>query len=615
MRNIRKNHLIIVLLLFTVGYLVLKDFIAIGFTNSDDSSNYVSSLLGGVFTDARAWAEGQGRFYFYYRVPWARMPYLIDHVYWLKTLQYLPVISAFVLISVILGTFLRSFYFGVIVISFLFGFFTIPSAAYQPPTAYPFLFTTDVVLFLLSIFFYQRYQRTQRYAYFIIFLLFFSIPMFSYESYVVFYFGLLFYVASRHLHLLKKKNFRLFLFNKEVLPILGIGIVFIILYFGYRFMIGYSTANTSYDGNTLATKIDLYNVLKLIHNFNSSAFPMHTYFKNRSVFSAFDPNFKNSLLYVLSHLSFQEVLKPILLSSLVYFSLTKTPIHLLTLKRSLLIFFGSIIMCYAQNLLFGFTQKYNQDVYTLDGYVTTYHSFFGISLAIIVLLVYPATRIKKGVIKKIYFLGIGIIFFVITSLIYYYNKVLSKDLQIVHHKFQLVNALMQDKDVKRLGKKSMIKMEQLNETPSLVGGSVCYGHFSWIGYLYGKSNKQFKLLSDDKTMQELIAENRSRSYCLFKQLMNKEKEVVTLLFSPLENQPLKTNQLISNKLLIYVYLPNDQPLSYTLKVNGELHRLVIPKSENIALTSNVHCLQKVNSEIYKTYIYVKNINLETVVSE
>ena len=78
---------------------------------------------------------------------------------------------------------------------------------------------------------------------------------------------------------------------------------------------------------------------------------------------------------------------------------------------------------------------------------------------------------------------------------------------------------------------------------------------------------------------------------------------------------MKTNQLISNKLLIYVYLPNDQPLSYTLKVNGELHRLIISKSENIALTSNVHRLQKVNSEIYKTYIYVKNINLETVVSE
>jgi hypothetical protein len=43
--------------------------------------------------------------------------------------------------------------------------------------------------------------------------------------------------------------------------------------------------------------------------------------------------------------------------------------------------------------------------------------------------------------------------------------------------------------------------------------------------------------------------------------------------------------------------------------------LIISKSENIALTSNVHRLQKVNSEIYKTYIYVKNINLETVVSE
>jgi hypothetical protein len=598
-----------------VGYLVLKDFIAIGFTNSDDTSNYVSSLIGGVFTDARAWAEGQGRFYFYYRVPWARIPYLIDHVYWLKTLQYLPVISGLILFSVILGNYFRSFYFGVIVITFLFAFFSIPSAAYQPPTAYPFLFTTDVVLFLLSIFFYQRYQRTDRYAYFIAFLFFFSVPMFSYESYIVFYFGLLVYVAFRHVHLLKKKNFRQFLFNKEVLPILGIGIVFIIMYFGYRFIIGYPSSNTTYDGNTLATKIDLYNVLKLIHNFNSSAFPMHTYFKNRSVFSAFDPNFKNSLFYVLSHLSLQEILKPILLSSLVYFSLTKTPIHLLTLKRSLLIFFGSIIMCYAQNLLFGFTQKYNQDVYTLDGYVTTYHSFYGISLAIIVLLVYPATRIKQGVIKKIYFVGIGLLVFVISSLTAYSNKILSKDLQIVHHKFQLVDALIKDKEMIRLGKKSMIKMEQLNETPSLIGGSVCYGHFSWIGYLYGKSKKQFKLLSDDKTINELLTENSATSYCLLKQLIHKEKEVVTLIFSPLENQSLKTDQLISNKLLIYVYIPNNRWIDYSLKINGESHRLVRSERANGLLTSNVHRLQKVNSEIYKTYINVKNINIETVVTE
>jgi len=615
LNNLRKNHLFIVFLLFIVGYLVLKDFIAIGFTNSDDTSNYVSSLIGGVFTDVRAWAEGQGRFYFYYRVPWARIPYLIDHVYWLKTLQYLPVISGLILFSVILGNYFRSFYFGVIVITFLFAFFSIPSAAYQPPTAYPFLFTTDVVLFLLSIFFYQRYQRTDRYAYFIAFLFFFSVPMFSYESYIVFYFGLLVYVAFRHVHLLKKKNFRQFLFNKEVLPILGIGIVFIIMYFGYRFIIGYPSSNTTYDGNTLATKIDLYNVLKLIHNFNSSAFPMHTYFKNRSVFSAFDPNFKNSLFYVLSHLSLQEILKPILLSSLVYFSLTKTPIHLLTLKRSLLIFFGSIIMCYAQNLLFGFTQKYNQDVYTLDGYVTTYHSFYGISLAIIVLLVYPATRIKQGVIKKIYFVGIGLLVFVISSLTAYSNKILSKDLQIVHHKFQLVDALIKDKEMIRLGKKSMIKMEQLNETPSLIGGSVCYGHFSWIGYLYGKSKKQFKLLSDDKTINELLTENSATSYCLLKQLIHKEKEVVTLIFSPLENQSLKTDQLISNKLLIYVYIPNNRWIDYSLKINGESHRLVRSERANGLLTSNVHRLQKVNSEIYKTYINVKNINIETVVTE
>ncbi|NDF59789.1 MAG: hypothetical protein EB100_01785, partial [Crocinitomicaceae bacterium] len=140
-------------------------------------------------------------------------------------------------------------------------------------------------------------------------------------------------------------------------------------------------------------------------------------------------------------------------------------------------------------------------------------------------------------------------------------------------------------------------------------------HFSWIGYLYGKSKKQFKLLSDDKTINQLLTENSATSYCLLKQLIHKEKEVVTLIFSPLENQSLKTDQLISNKLLIYVYLPDNRSVSYHLNVNGESHRLVTSKSANTSFSSNVHRLQKVNSEIYKTYIYVKNINLETVVSE
>jgi Gpi18-like mannosyltransferase len=65
-------------------------------------------------------------------------------------------------------------------------------------------------------------------------------------------------------------------------------------------------------------------------------------------------------------------------------------------------------------------------------------------------------------------------------------------------------------------------------------------------------------LPNDKTINELLTENSATSYCLLKQLIHKEKEVVTLIFSPLENQSLKTDQLISNKLLIYVYIPNNR---------------------------------------------------------
>lgn len=608
-------HFFIAILLIVVGYLVFKDFIAIGFTNSDDSSNYVSTLIGGVFTDARIWAEAQGRFYFFYRVPWARIPYLIDNIYWIKTVQYLPVILGFILVSLIFGIFFRSFYFGCLLLNVLLVFFAIPGATYQPPTAYPFLFTTDVVLFLISFYLYQCYLRKHKYWYYVAFLFFFSIPFFSYESYIVIYFAVIFYTLYHGRARQKStKNIHLF-YNKEFLPLIGLGLLFLFLYFGYRFSIDYHFSGASYGGNTLASKINVYNVLKLIHNFNSSAFPLHIYFKYQSVFKSIDPTFQNSLFYILSELSFLELFKPILLSAIFYFLFSKVQIHLLTIKRAFVLFFGSISLCYIQNILFGLTQKYNHDVFTLDGYVTTYISFFGISLAILILLILPATKIVSSHFKKLYFVFVSILIFFISSLTSYSNKMLSHDLQISNRKFRLVDALVKDKEILNIGSKSTIKLEQLNETASLIGSSVCYGHFSWIWYILGRSNKKLAQLSDNKKLEELYFEKSNNSISLLKQLMNKRKEVVTLIFAQLNPKHLKNYKMFTNNLLVYLCLPEDNQQEYRLRINGKVHTLITNNSTSYLKLQKVHIMQNIAPNIFKVSIKCSTTDLETVVSE
>ena len=67
------NRPLIYTILFVIGCLIIKDFLLVGFTNSDDSTNYIRSLVNDT-TDAKIWAENQGRVFFYFRVTWAKIP-------------------------------------------------------------------------------------------------------------------------------------------------------------------------------------------------------------------------------------------------------------------------------------------------------------------------------------------------------------------------------------------------------------------------------------------------------------------------------------------------------------------------------------------------------------
>jgi hypothetical protein len=604
------NRQLIYTILIVIGCLIIKDFLLVGFTNSDDSTNYITSLVNDT-TDAKIWAENQGRFFFYFRVPWAKIPYLFDSNSWLKTVQYVPVALCFYLFSLLISRYFKSFNFGIIVLTFSLAFFAVPSAAFQPPTAYPFLFTSDLALFLLSIYYYQSYLKTHNYANFIAFLIVFTIPFYSYESYIFFYIPLLLYVIYSKSKELKKKRLYSLLINKEVLPLISIGISFILIYFGYRYAINYHANANSYGGNTISSELNIDNLFKLIHNFNRSAFPMYTYFSNQDVFKSIDPNYHHNLFYILKSLTFLQLLIPICLTTILFVALTKLSFKLISVKRFLFLFFGPIIICYAQNILFGITQKYNQDVFNLDGYVTTFASFFGFTLSICMLIIFPLTRITNVLLKYIYIALLCIVTFVISSSTTYSNNKISQDFQISNDKFNLVNTIISNQQILKNAKSTFI-LDQLNHTNSLLASNVCYNDFNWIGYIYWKSNKKFAYLSENKSGETIVNEKITRSFCILKQIINHNKKIVSILYAPLKKSKLEQNQYISNTATLFISGKDSQDFKYFLTINGIKHTFYLSRNQKVSNSKTFHKLKPIAEGIYLANIYVLDFDIQRV---
>ena len=302
---ILKKHHLIYLLLLTLTILALVNFVKIGFTNSDDSDCYLRALNGNILADSAVWAEGQGRFFFYFRNPIASFPYLFDSFIWIKLTQYLPIIINFILLSYIISKALKSEILGYISYTFFIIFFSIPVDEFTPPIAYPFTFTLDVCFFLISIINIIRFKTEKKYKYFIYSLILFYIPFFGYESYIVF---LPLYTYSCIYSYNNRFSFKLLIARKSLhitIPIFSLTILYLAIYTGYRF-----SYSSNYIGNTIPHDINIKNLLSFTLNLNNNAYPTVIFFNNAYLNTNGIQNF---------HLTIQEFITKTDLTSLIYY--------------------------------------------------------------------------------------------------------------------------------------------------------------------------------------------------------------------------------------------------------------------------------------------------------
>ena len=517
------NRRFIFLILAILTIYTLTDFFNVGFTNFDDLTFYLGALNDNYFLDASIWAEGQGRFYFYYRIPWGYMPYLIDNSIWLIVLKYSPIIGGFIMISIIISKLLKSYYFGVLTYTSLILFFSVPKDAFMLPTAYPFLFSLDLLLFLISVNFYLKYLKSRNYTYYGISILFFTIPFISYEAYfIIFVLFLLIILINNY-----ENNIRSLLNKsalKEILPLLSIGVTFYILYFVFR---GFYPSQ--YSGNSFSSQLSFSSFFEVLYNINKSAFPTYIYNQAQNVFVFHNSNHIDDFYFLLSQSSLFNIFFSFIISTLFCYNLFKISMQKISSKKLFLFLFISIFISYGLNIILGLSERYNTIGNVIDGYVTTYFAFFGITISIVIIIVLTQRiTLKSKVVHFLFIIFVFLISFSTSIKISYSNNYLSKDWNISEKRFELVNKIIKNDAFKNIPNNSVFIATDLYETSSKLAKGVCEGAFSWNRYIQAKTKRKLYFCRNMNDLKEVLDEQKNSNVYLLRKTENLSKNVFIL---------------------------------------------------------------------------------------
>ena len=134
--------------------LSLLPFFKVGFTTSDDLQYFVTAQQSWQYwlMDHRAYAEGQGRFYFLITKFFYYVPYLADNFLVAKLIQYATLLGCYLMLGYIVSRIVRSRTIGIMTFLLLiFNTVVTRMVYFIAITAYPFYFTFSFLIFLCGV--------------------------------------------------------------------------------------------------------------------------------------------------------------------------------------------------------------------------------------------------------------------------------------------------------------------------------------------------------------------------------------------------------------------------------------------------------------------------------
>lgn len=468
---VKQENKVVNLLLLVIYIIALYPLTKIGITIGDDIDLFLNccpthwqDVVGDLPTT-------QGRFYLLFMRWVYALPFLVNSPIYFHTVSILPILLCFVSFT----HFIRKLFNnkGITLFSSLLLIATLQIAFYSATTAYPFYFTFSFSLILISLsLLLSYYEKEKKYLMVLSFLIMFLATLF-YEAYMVYY--ILFLI----LFIWKRKLFKgftkakLMLVIKDIIPFFICGLVYMIVYFSYRYFYP-----PYYPGLHPVESWSISGLMITMFRLSSYAFPLQTY---------------NDFKYIiptpyLSSINILFVVNGLLIASLSYYALSKYK----KIKSIYFIaaIFISALFVFLPQIFVSISQKYYLAGY--KNYVPSFFTFFSFTIFLlsIIFLLYNLS-IKNKVLRIAFKIIISLLILYTSILTQIINNTIANDFHLSKERFEIVDKSINENAIPNI-ENEVICFENANNTSSMILKGVTCQSFKWKDYIFRVSGKKVK---------------------------------------------------------------------------------------------------------------------------
>lgn len=512
MKKIQPNSqkLFIGLLFIVLAILVLIPAFRVGFTTADDLENYLITRRGflAIFNQGKEIARDAGRFYFYIAQPLYKLPYLIDNFFFTKLVQYISLLITYTLFAKLVYKIFHSTVLSQMVFLFLLVCTFISDNQHIPIQAYPFLFTFSFSICIGALLLYVDYHNTQQRKYLWGSVVLFFVSTLFYETFVLFLLFFICYIFIQKLqqfgkHILKAKDFW-----KDILPYAGIGILYVIIYVGYRYyMTAFYPDLHPYDGAAVASNFSLSHFFRIIYKCTTYIIPGQVYSYHHELIAANSDawHIHDNIWFMLTHAPIQAYMEALVCGGLVYWFVKHSDVEKLQIKHLYIALPVTLFLAFFSHTLIGIAEKYNQDWWSwMHGYVTSFYSYFFIMLFIalvsVILIAKTYNRIWLRRVLIVFLVGTTIFF---TILISHSNDNLSREWQRSQHRFTFLDHIIASKYFDHIEDDAIVYTEPLYN--SIHWGNQITGSNNLVDqYICIKSHRDIRCAKDEETLNSML---------------------------------------------------------------------------------------------------------------
>lgn len=498
------NKLIWFLFAITI-VITLAPFFKVGITSADDLGNYTRYLDGTVFSSSWIFARDAGRFYFIITIPIYSLPYVGDSFIFTKIIQNLFLLLSYAMAAILIKKFFNSREIALLFFLVLLMATPISANYHIPFIAYPFYFTFSFALLISAVLLFIKYTETNKYKFLIFSAIIFFISLLFYETYLLFLLFFCIWLFVRNIKLSGgfKNFFKSKTTYKEIVPFASAGLLYVILYFGFRMLL--KNEGEIYSGSSFAQNFSWKNFLTVLYELTQTVFPLHIFKLNHIYINQLELSYNSSAT------SFISILKNIELSTIVNVAIQLVIFIYLFLrlknisgykKLGLGILF-SLLFAFLSHSVLAMAEKYNTvDAATIKGYVTSYYSYFGIWLAILLFAIIIYKLVKKNKYLKYTTIVLFSAAFAYVSIVNSYsNRVMARGWEQSQIRFSAINEMIEKEAFKDCPYGSLIYSPDMYWSDILGYVLVAQG-FNWGTYVNIKSGTQLNIISSADRMIE-----------------------------------------------------------------------------------------------------------------